>query len=88
MSKLPQIVKLFQAQGKHQLPVAIVQNGTTSDEKIGIGIVDTIEQVVEMQNLSNPAIIVFGEVVKHRKNIVNIQNKYQYELNTTAYGTK
>jgi len=85
MSKLPQIVKLFQAQGKHQLPVAIVQNGTTSDEKIGIGIVDTIEQVVEMQNLSNPAIIVFGEVVKHRQTILNIQN--QYQLKTAACGT-
>lgn len=88
MSKLSQIVELFQQQGKHNLPVAIIQNGTTSDEKIGIGIVDTIEQVAENLNLSNPAIIVFGEVVKHRKNIVNIQNKYQYELNTTAYGTK
>ena len=88
MSKLPQIVQLFQQQGKNKLPVAIIQNGTTSDEKIGIGIVDTIEQVVEDQNLSNPAIIVFGEVVKHRESIANIQNQYQYELNTAACGTK
>jgi len=81
MSKLPQIVQLFQAQGKHQLPVAIIQNGTTADEKIGIGIVDTIVDVVENQNLSNPAIIVFGEVVKHRQSILNIQQQVAFEVN-------
>ncbi|WP_347373294.1 uroporphyrinogen-III C-methyltransferase [Aequorivita sp. Q41] len=66
MSKLPQIVKLFQAEGKHNLPVAIIQNGTTSKERIGIGTVDTIEKVVAEKALENPAIIVLGEVVKHR----------------------
>ena len=71
MSKLPQIVKLFQQQGKNNLPVAIIQNGTTSYEKIGIGIVDNIEQVVKNEQLSNPAIIIFGEVVKHRKTTRN-----------------
>ena len=29
MSKLPQIVKKFQQQGKYNLPVAVIQNGTT-----------------------------------------------------------
>jgi uroporphyrin-III C-methyltransferase len=87
MSKLPQIVQLFQQQGKHQLPVAIIQNGTTSDEKIGIGIVDTIEQVVANEQLRNPAIIVFGEVVNHRETMINIQHQYQYELNAAVYGT-
>ena len=87
MSKLPQIVQLFQQQGKNNLPVAIIQNGTTSYEKIGIGIVDNIEQVVKNEQLSNPAIIIFGEVVKHRKTILTIQNQYQYELNSAAYGT-
>lgn len=81
MSKLPQIVQLFQAQGKNQLPVAIIQNGTTTDEKIGIGTVDTIVEVVENQQLTNPAIIVFGEVVKHRQTILNIQQQIAFEIN-------
>lgn len=81
MSKLPQIVQLFQAQGKNQLPVAIIQNGTTTDEKIGIGTVDTIVEVVENQQLTNPAIIVFGEVVKHRQTILNIQQQVAFEIN-------
>jgi uroporphyrin-III C-methyltransferase len=80
MSKLPQIVELFQAQQKNQLPVAIIQNGTTADEKIGIGVVDTILEIVENQQLTNPAIIIFGEVVKHRQSILEIQQQYAKEL--------
>ncbi|PQJ75112.1 uroporphyrinogen-III C-methyltransferase [Polaribacter gangjinensis] len=82
MSKLPQIVQLFQAQGKNQLPVAIIQNGTTADEKIGIGTVDTIIKVVENQELSNPAIIVLGEVVRHRESILHIQEQVAVAYNS------
>lgn len=76
MSKLPQIVKLFQAEGKNNLPVAIIQRGTTPREKLGIGTVDTIEKIVEENDLKNPAIIVLGEVVKHRQRILDIQEQY------------
>jgi uroporphyrin-III C-methyltransferase len=80
MSKLPQIVKLFQAEGKNDLPIAIIQDGTTSKEKIGIGTVDTIKQIVAEKELRNPAIIVLGEVVKHRQTILEIQAEYSTEL--------
>lgn len=80
MSKLPQIVKLFQAEGKNKLPVAIIQRGTTSQEKLGIGTVDTIEQIVAEKDLKNPAIIVLGEVVKHRETLLNIQQQYKVQL--------
>ena len=76
MGKLAEIVSLFQEQGKKNLPVAIIQDGTTVREKIGIGTVDTIKQVVSEQELSNPAIIVLGEVVKHREQLKNIQQEY------------
>jgi len=66
MSKLPKILALFQAEGKSDLPVAIIQNGTRDNEKVGIGTVATIEKVVEEQSLKNPAIIVLGEVVSHK----------------------
>ena len=75
MAKLPEIVKLFKSEGKNNLPVAIIQNGTTYDEKVGIGTVNTIEQVVYEQDLSNPAIIVFGEVVSHRAQLANVKNE-------------
>jgi uroporphyrin-III C-methyltransferase len=76
MSKLPQIVRLFQAENKNKLPVAIIQRGTTAQEKLGIGTVDTIENIVKVRDLKNPAIIVFGEVVKHRQTIIDIKQQY------------
>jgi uroporphyrin-III C-methyltransferase len=72
MGKLPEIIALFQKEGKQNLPVAIIQDGTTTREKVGIGTVDTILNIVEEQSLSNPAIIVFGEVVKHREILQNV----------------
>ncbi|PQJ79417.1 uroporphyrinogen-III C-methyltransferase [Polaribacter porphyrae] len=80
MGKLPEIIKLFQQENKNDLPVAIIQNGTRSNEKVGIGTVDTILEVVKEQELSNPAIIVLGEVVNHRAVLANIQNEYSKEL--------
>ncbi len=75
MEKLPEIVKLFKSEGKNQLPVAIIQDGTTVREKVGIGTVDTIEQVVYENELSNPAIIVFGEVVSHRAQLAKVKKE-------------
>ena len=80
MSKLPQIVKLFQEEGKNELPVAIIQNGTRPNEKIGIGTVDTIESIVEENNLKNPAIILLGKVVNHRQSIKEVQHLYADDI--------
>jgi uroporphyrin-III C-methyltransferase len=80
MSKLPQIVKLFQKEGKNDLPVAIIQNGTRQNEKIGIGTVDTIEDIVAEKGLQNPAIILLGEVVHHRQSILELQEYYANDL--------
>ncbi|MEE9362999.1 MAG: uroporphyrinogen-III C-methyltransferase [Cellulophaga sp.] len=73
MSKLPAIIKLFMAEGKSETPIAIIQNGTTINEKVGVATIATIEKEVERQNLANPAIIIIGEVVKHREQIANLQ---------------
>ncbi|MFE3847351.1 uroporphyrinogen-III C-methyltransferase [Flavobacterium sp. LB3P45] len=64
MSKLSQIVSLFQKEFKGETPVAIIQNGTTPQEKVGVGTINTIQEVVAKNKLSSPAIIVIGEVVK------------------------
>ena len=75
MSKLSQIVALFQAEGKSDLPVAVIQNGTTLHEKIAIGTVDSIEEEVRINGLTNPAVIVFGEVVRHRESLYAVSEK-------------
>lgn len=64
MSKLPEIVSIFKKFNKNNMPTAIIQNGTTKSEKLGLGTIDTIEDVVVEKQLSSPAIIVIGEVVK------------------------
>ena len=63
MSKLEEIVSIFQSESKGKTAVAIIQNGTTPEEKIGIGTIDTIQEIVTEQQLSSPAIIVIGAVV-------------------------
>lgn len=80
MGKLAEIVKLFQQENKNDLPVAIIQNGTRTNEKVGIGTVDTILDVVKEQELSNPAIIVLGEVVKHRAILENVKKEFKKEV--------
>lgn len=64
MSKLSEIVSIFKKFNKNDVPTAIIQNGTTANEKIGLGTIDTIEEVVSQKKLAAPAIIVIGEVVK------------------------
>ncbi|MBS9462310.1 uroporphyrinogen-III C-methyltransferase [Flagellimonas sp. 389] len=76
MSKLKEIMDLFRLEGKSNTPVAIIQNGTTENEKIGIGTVASIENKAKEQQLSNPAIIIIGEVVNHRQKVLEIQKEY------------
>ena len=64
MSKLSEIVSIFKKFNKNEVPTAIIQNGTTKSEKIGLGTINTIEEVVTKKKLASPAIIVIGEVVK------------------------
>jgi len=77
MSKLSQIVALFKKEGKSETPVAIIQNGTRENEKVGTGTIASIEGEVEMQQLANPAIIIIGEVVRHRERIQSIKREYK-----------
>ncbi|WP_299325283.1 uroporphyrinogen-III C-methyltransferase [uncultured Maribacter sp.] len=79
MSKLPQIVELFKGEGKAEMPIAIIQNGTRKNEKVGIATIETIAEVVEKEELSNPAIIIIGEVIKHREALVAAKNQYSKE---------
>lgn len=64
MSKLEAIMDLFTAAGKTETPVAIIQDGTTEKEKMIIGTVKDIAFRAQYSGLSNPAIIIVGEVVR------------------------
>jgi len=63
INKLAGITEIFKGEGKHKLPVAVIQSGTTVDEKVAIGTVESIVEVVKEHKIGSPAIIVLGEVV-------------------------
>jgi len=79
MSKLSKIVALFKKEGKSELPIAIIQNGTCDNEKVGVGTIDSIEEIVKDENLANPAIIVIGKVVNHRSQLLRIQSSVSFK---------
>lgn len=78
MSKLNQIVSIFQQFEKGDVPTAIIQNGTTENEKIGLGTIDSIQEVVSQKQLSSPAIIVIGEVVKESVKLQSFYERFDF----------
>lgn len=65
MNKLEEIISIYQTNGKEDLPITIIQNGTKSNQKKVIGTISTIQELVREYQLASPAIIVIGEVVKN-----------------------
>ena len=63
IKKLAEIVEIFKSEGKHRLPVAVIQNGSMENEKVAIATVETIVETASDKQIDSPAIIVFGDVV-------------------------
>lgn len=63
--QLAQIVNMYKNIGKGRLPAAVIQNGSMKNEKIAIGLVNTIEEVVTEVGIDNtgPVLLVFGQTV-------------------------
>lgn len=75
MSKLDEIMEIFSASNKSQTPVAIIQNGTTVNEKIILGKVADISKKAKENNIDNPSIIIVGEVVNLHPSLVEEYTK-------------
>lgn len=80
MGKLSEIVQIFSSENKSNTAVAIIQNGTTERENVGIGTISTIESIVAKKQLSSPAIIVIGEVVNQRVALNSIHQKVEAQF--------
>ncbi len=63
MSKLETIMEIFAANGKRDTAVAIIQEGTTPNQKVVCGTVRDIAYRSMHAGLCNPAIIIVGDVV-------------------------
>ncbi|ATP59221.1 uroporphyrinogen-III C-methyltransferase [Pedobacter ginsengisoli] len=77
LGKLKEIVKLFQNEGKNLLPVAAIQSGSTENEKLAVGTVDTIVELVEEKGIEAPALLIFGQVVSLHPSFQPIKDFYQ-----------
>ena len=63
LKKIREIAKVFRKNGKGDLPVMVVQDGSTDRERAALGTINSIECEVQKKKISTPAIIVIGEVV-------------------------
>ena len=63
LKKLAEIVAIFKAEGKQNLPAAVVQNGSSDDEKLVVGTVSSILEISKREKIQAPALLIFGEVV-------------------------
>ena len=62
---LPFICNQLRACGKDlTTPIAVIEQGTTGNQRTVVGTLKTIVEVVTENQISNPAMIVIGEVVK------------------------
>ena len=76
LHKLNEITRIFKNEGKNRLPVAVIQSGSTENEKIAIGTIETIVEVVEEKKIKAPALIVIGEVVSLHPSFQPIKEFY------------
>jgi uroporphyrin-III C-methyltransferase len=83
MSKLEQIVTLFQKESKGEIPIAIIQNGTTQKEKLGVGTINTILKIAQDNNLGSPAVIIIGEVVRESNKLKGFYEEFVLNKNNT-----
>ncbi len=67
MNKLKEISDLCQSLGKGDISAAIIQNGTMKNQRVGISTAAELASMASKEGLSNPAVIVIGEVVRHAK---------------------
>jgi uroporphyrin-III C-methyltransferase len=76
LKKLPQIVEIFKEAGKANLPVAVVQNGSSANEKLVIGQVNSILKEVAKEKIEAPALLIFGEVVSLHPSFTKLIKPY------------
>jgi uroporphyrin-III C-methyltransferase len=80
MSKLEEICSLFKKSRGKNYPIAIVQNGTTSQEKILVSSLGQIQRKVQLNSIQNPAIIIIGEVVNLCPKVQIFENLSKFDF--------
>mgnify|MGYP001823289789 CR=1 FL=1 len=80
MHKLAQITAVFNELGKGGTPAAVIQNGTMKSQNSGVGRIKNIEEIVAQKKLSNPAIIIIGDVASSARDTRELTEKIELHL--------
>ncbi|UOR12137.1 uroporphyrinogen-III C-methyltransferase [Halobacillus amylolyticus] len=74
VSNLPRICEqLLDNEKSSDTPVAVIQQGTTEHQRVLTGTLANIVQLVGKSGVSNPAVIVVGEVVRFRDRLHHLK---------------
>ncbi|MDX8044822.1 uroporphyrinogen-III C-methyltransferase [Gracilibacillus sp. S3-1-1] len=85
MRHLPFITEQLISCGKSaDTPIAIIQEGTTINQKVVTGTLRSILPMVEQHQVKNPAVIIVGEVVKVGEKLQFLKERLQ-EQQTIAF---
>ncbi len=67
---LPVICRQLIAHGRAaETPAALVQQGTTSSQRVFTGTLDTLAELVTRENVQAPTLLIVGEVVQLREKL-------------------
>lgn len=70
MRKLQEIQAVFEEHGHTATPVAIIQNGSLPNERLGLGAIHSLATLGDTLQLGSPAVIVIGEVVREHPDFI------------------
>jgi uroporphyrin-III C-methyltransferase len=74
VGNLPYICDQLVKYGKSkETPVAVIQQGTTDEQQTVTGTISSIVSIIKEAGITNPAMIVIGEVVRFREKINQLQ---------------
>lgn len=62
-------------EGRAELPIAIIQSGTTKEEKLVAGTIQDIVPKAKSYGIAAPAIIIIGEVVRESYLLKEVYNE-------------
>lgn len=78
LKKIKEIADIFISEGKGRLPVAVIQKGSTREEKVVVSVVNSIAEAARDKKIQAPAILVFGEVVGLHSQFQSILRSYEF----------
>ncbi|ETT49618.1 MULTISPECIES: uroporphyrinogen-III C-methyltransferase [Paenibacillus] len=81
VSQLSHIREQLLIHGKDaQTPIALIENGTFACQRTVTGTLENIDKLAVATKIKNPALIIVGEVVKVREQLIHLQGLVRSEI--------